>query len=311
MPANDKIITFLCLLFAIILFIAGTKLYNISIKDLFSAKSIEIISPIYDFNFTLKDYKKNNIDNEKINLQKLYEIEQKLEINGQNKNDVYNIISRLYLQKQLADFLGKKLSTVISKNNWELTYNDLAKYDFDMPIKNGILIYNEYFYPGALRRYRNGIHQGIDISYTKDGIKQPKGTPIYSISEGIVVKITDYQYYSHQRDYFQLLSICSYQKYTDDKYLDIFRGKQVQVKTENLLIIYCHLDDFNKELKVGQKIYKGNLIGFMGNSGVEYIGSSPHLHLELYLNGFIIGVNRSRNSFDYSYNLIYYMFNKK
>jgi len=305
MTANDKIITIFFLLFAIILFFAGAKLYKISLKDIFSLKSVEIVSPIYDFSISI------NIDkNEKISPQQIYEIEEKLELSGKNKNDVYDIISRLYLQKDLADLLGKKLNSIISKNSWELTFNDLEKYDFTMPIENGMLVYNDYYYPGAARRYRNGIHQGIDISYTKDQVKLPKGSFIYSISDGVVVKITDYKYFSHQRDYFQLLSICSYQKYTDDRYLDIFRGKQVQVKYDNLLLIYCHLDDFNKKLKVGDKVSKGSLIGFMGNSGVEYIGSSPHLHLELYLNNFIIGVNRSRTNFDYEYKLFLKIFNQ-
>ncbi|MFN3412086.1 MAG: M23 family metallopeptidase [Exilispira sp.] len=303
MPANDKILTIFFLLFAIILFFAGTKLYNISFKDFFLIRSIEISSPIYDFSLSID----KDID-EKLDIQKLYEIEQKLELNGQSKNNIYDIVSRLYLQKKLADFLGKKLDYVISRNSWELTLDDLKKFDFSMPIKDGILVYNEYYYPGAARRYRNGIHQGIDISYTKDGIKLGRGSPIYSISDGIVVKITDYKYFSHQRDFFQLLSICSFQKYTDDRYLDIFRGKQVQVKYNNLLLIYCHLDDFNKNLKVGDKISKGSLIGFMGNSGVEYIGSSPHLHLELYFNNYIIGVNRDRTNFEYQYNIFLNLF---
>lgn len=303
MLANDKILTIFFLLFAIILFFAGTKLYNISFKDIFLKRPVEISSPIYDFSLSIdKDM------NEKLDIQQLYEIEQKLELNGQSKNNVYDIISRLYLQKKLSDFLGKRLDYVISRNSWELTLDNLKKFDFSMPIKDGILVYNEYYYPGAARRYRNGIHQGIDISYTKDGIKLGRGSPIYSICDGIVVKITDYKYFSHQRDYFQLLSICSYQKYTDDRYLDIFRGKQVQVKYNNLLLIYCHLEDFNKNLKVGDKISKGSLIGFMGNSGVEYIGSSPHLHLELYLNNFIIGVNRDRTNFEYAYNIFLNLF---
>jgi len=305
MPANDKMLTFFFLLFALILFFAGTKLYDLSLKELFSMKSVEIVSPFYDFSINIS---KDN--NDKIDPQIMYEIEEKLELNGQNKNDLYDIISRLYLQQKLAESLGKKLNSVISKNSWELTFNELKKYDFAMPIENGMLVYNEYYYPGAARRYRNGIHQGIDISYTKNGVKLPKGSPIYSICDGVVVKITDYQYFSHQRDYFQLLSICSYQKYTDDRYLDIFRGKQVQVKYDNLLVIYCHLDNFNKKLKVGDRVLKGSLIGFMGNSGVEYIGSSPHLHLELYLNNFIIGVNRSRINFDYAYRLFLKLFNQ-
>ena len=303
MHANEKLLTFIFLLIAIILLFAGTKLYNISLKNVFKGRSVEIISPLYNFSITLQ---KENY--EKLEQQQIYEIEQKLELSDNQKGELYNIISRLTLQSNLAKQFKKKPNSIYSKNLWELTYSELQKIKFKMPIENGLLVYNEYYYPGALRRYRNGIHQGIDLSYTKSGIKLPRGSPIYSISEGIVVKITEYKYYSYQRTYFQLLSICANQRHTDDRYLDLFRGKQVQVKYKNLLIIYCHLDEFSKELKVGIKISKGTLIGYMGNSGVEYIGSSPHLHLEIYLNGYAIGVNRERTPFDYEYTIFSNLF---
>ncbi len=303
MPANDKLLTSIFLLFALILFFAGTKLYNLSLKEIFTEKSVEILSPTYDFSISLNKDSKN-----KINEKQIYEIEQKLELSRQNKNELYDIVARISLQQELSEFFKKKIDYVISKNSWELSYNDLNNLNFKMPIEDGILSYNDYYYPGAKRRYRNGIHQGIDLSYTNKGIKLSKGSPIYSISDGIIVKITDYKYYSRQRDYFQLLSICADQKHTDDRYLDLFRGKQVQVKYNNLLILYCHLDDFSKDLKVGMRVYKGTLIGYMGNSGVEYIGSSAHLHLEIYLNNFIIGVNRNRNNFDYEYQIFSYIF---
>lgn len=306
MPANDKLITIFFIIFAILLFWAGTKLYNISLKEIFNNKNFYIVSPTYDFSITVD--KKFLDKKEKVSSEFIYELEQKLILSKKSKNEIYDIISRIYLQNQLAQFFNRKIDYVISKNSWELTYFDLSNLKFFMPIEDGILVYNEYYYPGALRRYRNGIHQGIDISYTKQGIKLGKGAPIYSISDGIIVKITDYEYFSRQKDYFELLSICANQKYTDDKYLDLFRGKQVQVKYDNFLILYCHLDDFNKKLKVGMKVEKGTLIGYMGNSGVEYIGSSDHLHLEIYLNNFIIGVNRERQNFDYQYELLSFLF---
>ncbi len=303
MLANDKILSIIFLMIAFILLFAGTRLYNISLKDIFINRSIEVISPIYNFSFSLYDENKDFFESNQI-----YEIEQKLEISEINKSEIYDVISRYFRQKELAKFFNKKINVVYSKSLWELTYFDFNNYNFHMPITDGVLVYNEYYYPGALRKYRNGIHQGVDLSFTKSGVRLPKGAPIYSISEGIVVKITDYKYYSYQREYFQFLSICANQRHTDDRYLDLFRGKQVQVKYKNLLIIYCHLDQFNNNLKVGYKVDKGTIIGYMGNSGVEYIGSSPHLHLEIYLNNFPIVVNRERNPFDYEYQIFSLIF---
>jgi murein DD-endopeptidase MepM/ murein hydrolase activator NlpD len=44
--------------------------------------------------------------------------------------------------------------------------------------------------------------------------------------------------------------------------------------------IYAHLDSFN--VKAGQKIRRGDVIGFVGNTGMSV---APHLHYEIKLNG--------------------------
>ncbi|NSW95623.1 MAG: M23 family metallopeptidase [Bacteroidales bacterium] len=44
--------------------------------------------------------------------------------------------------------------------------------------------------------------------------------------------------------------------------------------------VYAHLDGFN--VKAGQKIHRGDVIGFVGNTGMSV---APHLHYEVKLNG--------------------------
>lgn len=44
--------------------------------------------------------------------------------------------------------------------------------------------------------------------------------------------------------------------------------------------VYAHLDNFN--VKVGQKVRRGDIIGYVGNTGMSI---APHLHYEIKLNG--------------------------
>lgn len=47
---------------------------------------------------------------------------------------------------------------------------------------------------------------------------------------------------------------------------------------------YAHLDKHKRGLDVGDRVKKGQVIGYVGNSG-NARGGSPHLHYGIYLNG--------------------------
>ena len=60
-------------------------------------------------------------------------------------------------------------------------------------------------------------------------------------------------------------------------------GRVVEVKhREGYSTTYAHMSKFNKKLKVGDKVYQGDIIGYVGQSG---LATGPHLHYEFRKNG--------------------------
>ncbi|WP_245907005.1 peptidoglycan DD-metalloendopeptidase family protein [Reichenbachiella versicolor] len=91
------------------------------------------------------------------------------------------------------------------------------------------------------------FHSGVDFA-------APKGTNIYATADGIIVLL----------------------KSDFDKF-----GKHMQINHGNgVSTFYAHMDGF--EVQAGQKVKKGDIIGFVGNTGKS---TAPHLHYEVIVNG--------------------------
>ncbi len=105
---------------------------------------------------------------------------------------------------------------------------------------------NSRFHP-VLKRYR--AHHGIDYA-------APTGTPVYTIGDGIVIAK-------------------AYQRRGG--------GNYVKIKHNNVYsTTYMHLHGFAKGLHVGQRVSQGQLIGYVGSTGLS---TGPHLDFRVYKNG--------------------------
>lgn len=90
-----------------------------------------------------------------------------------------------------------------------------------------------------------GFHAGIDIA-------AKEGSEIYAAFDG-VVKVAD---------------------------SDIWNGNYIKLQHDNnIMTVYCHCSKLN--VKAGQKIRAGEVIGFVGSTGNS---TGPHLHFELRIN---------------------------
>ena len=91
------------------------------------------------------------------------------------------------------------------------------------------------------------FHKGMDFT-------APRGTPVYASGDGIV-------------------------KRADSKSTGY--GKHIRIDHEyGYLTLYAHLSKYN--VKKGQKVKRGDLIGFVGSTGRS---EAPHLHYEVYKDG--------------------------
>ena len=102
---------------------------------------------------------------------------------------------------------------------------------------------------GAERDGGNRSHEGIDIF-------APRGTPALAAADGVVSRVD----------------------------LNNLGGKVVFMRPsgKNLSLYYAHLD--SQLVREGQRVKKGDTLGFIGNSG-NARSTSPHLHFGIYALG--------------------------
>lgn len=100
-------------------------------------------------------------------------------------------------------------------------------------------------YHPVLKRYR--AHLGTDYA-------APRGTAIKAVGSGTVVFVGNKGGY----------------------------GKTLEIQHQNgYKSLYAHLNGFAKGMKKGRKILQGDIVAFVGNTGMS---TGPHLHLGLYKN---------------------------
>ena len=152
----------------------------------------------------------------------------------------------------------------------------------EVPIDGAQVSQKPSHLPGALRSYRYGIHEGIDWYSGTTGIEITETTPVMSMANGVVVR-ADHNYREYTQEDRERDLTASMKVSTTPAYiLDKLRGRSVWVQYDNgVMVRYAHLSAINEKVQVGQQIMKGEMIGYVGNSGTSYgvEGSLGGLHL--------------------------------
>ncbi len=215
-----------------------------------------------------------------------------------NKNFIGNVDASIF-----RIFFPKKDNRIFIAGNLRFTLNGKNLTGIDerltshaLPLKDIIFPDDENMIPGSQRKYRNGVHKGIDFFNRKNGdgesVALSKLDNILATQAGVVVR-ADHDYQPMTK--FEYEEITTYNQTHPVTYVDRdFGGRQVWINHENgIMTCYNHLSSINSTIKVGHRVKKGESIGNVGNSGLsgEALGNSEriHLHFEVWVDGEFLG----------------------
>ena len=137
------------------------------------------------------------------------------------------------------------------------------------PIPGARLPQDDMYLPTAPRDYRRGVNQGFDFYGTSSAVPINFGTPVIASADGVVIRADrDYKELDNEQ-WLSLLDKVAADGATEDD-LNRLRGRQIWIRLpDNRVLRYAHLSDIRQGLAEGQEVYRGQVIGFVGNSGTD------------------------------------------
>ena len=201
---------------------------------------------------------------------------------------------KIVIQKQEGKVIFKLLSVLLNDSSITCLQSRLTGYTF--PITGSFIPEDDYSIPGAPRKYRNGFHKGLDFNVYlgSDLIEQKvkQTTPILAIGDGEISRI-DLEYEPMTLKEYN--DITQYNQNHPVTYVDKdFGGRQIWIDHKNgVMSSYNHLSSISKNLKLGSRVVRGEIIGYAGNSGLiseaKNTKEQIHLHLEIWIDGEYLG----------------------
>lgn len=123
--------------------------------------------------------------------------------------------------------------------------------------------------PGAPRAYRRGVSQGFDFHDGDAGVPITFGTPVVAAAAGSVVR-ADTAYVELDARAWQDLLDAVAEGGADEPQLDRLRGRQLWIRTaDGTVLRYGHLSSVRDGVRVGSQVYRGQVVGYVGNSGTD------------------------------------------
>lgn len=136
------------------------------------------------------------------------------------------------------------------------------------PIPGAEIPDNPAHLPGSPRPYRQGVSEGFDFYDGDSGVPVPYGAAVTAAASGELVRV-DNAFREADEGEWQLL-MSSVTEGADEDELDRLRGRQVWLETvDGRLLRYAHLSGIRDGLSEGQRVQRGTVIAFVGNSGTD------------------------------------------
>ncbi|MEZ4630259.1 MAG: peptidoglycan DD-metalloendopeptidase family protein [Deinococcales bacterium] len=166
-------------------------------------------------------------------------------------------------------------------------FNPLWPSGYISPLDGGTFSSRVSHLPNTLRAYRNGIHQGFDFFNGTVSLPVEYSTPAIAVADGTITRIDHVFTEMTQAEYDQLIQDAASRPITPEDSLDKLRGQQVWIEhVGGFVSRYAHLSGVVQELKVGDEVRQGQVVGYVGNSGTSEAAANtrelPHLHYELW-----------------------------
>lgn len=162
------------------------------------------------------------------------------------------------------------------------------------PIPGASLPEDSLYLPGAALQGRRGVRQGFEFYGDNAGVPIVYGTPVVATADAVVLRVDAEHQEMNQVTWDTLESELSEREANKDE-RDALRGRQVWLRTDDARTLrYTHLSA-TAPIERGERVYKGEVIGYVGNSGT-YDGvmnsrRGPRLGFEVWQDEAFFGQN--------------------
>lgn len=153
------------------------------------------------------------------------------------------------------------------------------------PLPGASVPVNPAHLPNAPRAYRKGVSQGFDFYDGDSGIPVAYGSAVIAATAGTLARVDRAFREADEAEWLALMEEVA--DGADESQLDRLRGRQLWLQADDgKLLRYAHLSDIRPGLREGQRVERGRVIGYVGNSGTDegVAGSrrGARLHFEVW-----------------------------